>query len=169
MSQEKHELEAQSEETHDVGLHDGDQQMKLESSTTITGVKYSGPLPHPSIMMDYKKLDPKIPDVIIQEFQKANDFYREQDRMDLQAQIKAANDKYEALEKDLGDTAKALEKAEGDIANAKKERDELAKELGEAETAGDAQNLWPAFAARALAEFPEACIEVYTADNCHSQ
>lgn len=88
MSQEKHELEAQSEETHDVGLHDGDQQMKLESSTTITGVKYSGPLPHPSIMMEYKKLDPKIPDVIIQEFQKANDFYREQDRMDLQAQIK---------------------------------------------------------------------------------
>ena len=34
-------------------------------------------------------------------------------------------------------------------------------------TAKDAENLWPAFAARALAEFPEACIEVYTADNCH--
>ena len=34
-------------------------------------------------------------------------------------------------------------------------------------TAGDMDNLWPAFAAKALAEFPEACIEVYTADNCH--
>ena len=34
-------------------------------------------------------------------------------------------------------------------------------------TAGDTDNLWPAFAQRALAEFPEACIEVYTADNCH--
>ena len=34
-------------------------------------------------------------------------------------------------------------------------------------TAKDTENLWPAFAARALAEFPEACIEVYTADNCH--
>lgn len=34
-------------------------------------------------------------------------------------------------------------------------------------TAGDKENLWPAFAKRSLAEFPEACIEVYTADNCH--
>ena len=34
-------------------------------------------------------------------------------------------------------------------------------------TAEDTENLWPAFAKRALAEFPEACIEVYTADNCH--
>lgn len=34
-------------------------------------------------------------------------------------------------------------------------------------TAGDAQNLWPAFARRALQTFPEACLEVYTADNCH--
>lgn len=34
-------------------------------------------------------------------------------------------------------------------------------------TAGDKENLWPAFARRALQEFPEACIEVYTQDNCH--
>ena len=34
-------------------------------------------------------------------------------------------------------------------------------------TAGDGQNLWPAFAREALRRFPEACIEVYTEDNCH--
>lgn len=34
-------------------------------------------------------------------------------------------------------------------------------------TAGDEQNLWPAFAREALRRFPEACLEVYTQDNCH--
>ena len=34
-------------------------------------------------------------------------------------------------------------------------------------TAGDEKNLWPAFAAAALKQFPECCLEVYTADNCH--
>ena len=34
-------------------------------------------------------------------------------------------------------------------------------------TAGDEQQRWPAFARRCLQEFPEACLEVYTADNCH--
>lgn len=32
---------------------------------------------------------------------------------------------------------------------------------------GEAGARFPEFAARCLAEFPEACIEVYTADNCH--
>ena len=34
-------------------------------------------------------------------------------------------------------------------------------------TAGDENNLWPAFAREALRRFPEACLEVYTEDNCH--
>lgn len=34
-------------------------------------------------------------------------------------------------------------------------------------TAGDEENRWPAFARKCLQAFPEACIEVYTADNCH--
>jgi len=34
-------------------------------------------------------------------------------------------------------------------------------------TAGDKADIWPAFARRCLQEFPEACLEVYTADNCH--
>lgn len=34
-------------------------------------------------------------------------------------------------------------------------------------TTGDEKDLWPAFAKEALARFPEACLEVYTADNCH--
>ena len=34
-------------------------------------------------------------------------------------------------------------------------------------TAGDKNNLWPRFARQALQNFPAACLEVYTADNCH--
>ena len=34
-------------------------------------------------------------------------------------------------------------------------------------TAGDEKNLWPAFARESLKRFKEACLEVYTADNCH--
>ncbi|MCR5758658.1 MAG: HAD-IIB family hydrolase [Selenomonas sp.] len=34
-------------------------------------------------------------------------------------------------------------------------------------TAGDADNLWPAFAQKCLRTFPDACFEIYTADNCH--
>ena len=34
-------------------------------------------------------------------------------------------------------------------------------------TAGDEEDLWPAFARECLKRFPEACLEVYTADNCH--
>ncbi|MBQ7498514.1 MAG: HAD hydrolase family protein [Selenomonas sp.] len=34
-------------------------------------------------------------------------------------------------------------------------------------TAGDEENRWPAFARECLKRFPEACLEVYTADNCH--
>jgi len=34
-------------------------------------------------------------------------------------------------------------------------------------TAGDEANLWPAFARKCLQVFPGACLEVYTADNCH--
>ena len=34
-------------------------------------------------------------------------------------------------------------------------------------TAGDENNLWPAFAREALRRFPEACLEVYAEDNCH--
>ncbi len=34
-------------------------------------------------------------------------------------------------------------------------------------TSGEQAKLWPAFARRCLQEFPEACLEVYTADNCH--
>ena len=31
----------------------------------------------------------------------------------------------------------------------------------------DSKKLWPQFAQQALIEFPEACLEVYTAENCH--
>lgn len=34
-------------------------------------------------------------------------------------------------------------------------------------TAGDEHNLWPAFAREALRRFPDACLEVYTEENCH--
>ena len=34
-------------------------------------------------------------------------------------------------------------------------------------TEGDEKHLWPAFARACLKRFPEACLEVYTQDNCH--
>lgn len=34
-------------------------------------------------------------------------------------------------------------------------------------TAGDEQGLWPRFAGECRQRFPEACLEVYTEDNCH--
>ena len=58
------------------------------AAVSVAAVTYKGPLPPPAILQGYKEINPAYADMIMQDFVKNSEHYRNAEMADLEAQIK---------------------------------------------------------------------------------
>lgn len=58
------------------------------AAVSVAAVTYKGPLPPPAILQGYKDINPAYADMIMQDFVKNSEHYRNAEMADLEAQIK---------------------------------------------------------------------------------
>ena len=82
-------------DNHDAGLPRQSDDTTVENTdngeiatVSLSAVTYKGPLPPAAILQDYKEINPAYADMIMQDFVKNSEHYRNAEMADLEAQIK---------------------------------------------------------------------------------